>query len=242
MHHRDVKGIKNPFYGHKWNAEQRNLIPKSHIGKHLSEKIKLEMSKARIEYYKNNPDAIPKGEKNPMYGRHPDSQMKRRLQIASIEYYQKHPEIRRKLKLQNSGLGNPFYGKHHSLETRKIMVEKRRHRVIPYIDTKLEQKFQSKLISLDISFEKHKPIYGQPDIFIEPNICIFIDGCFWHACKTCKKGIQNKNYIVRRKIDKQITKKLKLEGYEVHRFWEHEINSDIEKCAKIALKNVQLKK
>lgn len=110
------------------------------------------------------------------------------------------------------------------------MKEKRRFRIIPLQDTKLEQKVQLKLTSLNIKFQKHLPIYGQPDIFIEPNICVFIDGCYWHACNICEKGKRLKNYSTRRKIDSKITEKLASNGYSVVRFWEHEIENNLDGC------------
>ena len=35
--------------------------------------------------------------------------------------------------------------------------------------------------TLDRPDTKHKPIRGQPDVFIHPNICVFVDGDRWHA-------------------------------------------------------------
>jgi len=230
MHHPDFSGEKNPFFGHKWSEKQRKLIVLSHIGKKHSEETKKKISIAKLNYYKAHPEALPKGAKNPMYGKHLTSKTKEKISKAVIEYYIKHPEVRKQLSLKYSGSNNPFYGKHHSLEARKKMAEKRKHRIIPFIDTKLEERLQLALLSLNIPFEKHKPIYGQPDIFISPNICIFVDGCYWHGCYKCKKGTQNKNYLVRRKIDRLVTKKLQSQGYVVLRFWEHEINENLQMC------------
>lgn len=58
---------------------------------------------------------------------------------------------------------------------------------------------------------------GQPDIFIEPNICLFIDGCYWHKCPTC--GFGNG-----RERDMFVTGELQKQGYVVIRLWEHEVN------------------
>ena len=52
---------------------------------------------------------------------------------------------------------------------------------MPLKDTKPERILQKLLKTKKIPFIKHKPILGQPDIFIKPNICIFVDGDYWHA-------------------------------------------------------------
>ena len=97
---------------------------------------------------------------------------------------------------------------------------------IPFKDTSIEVKMQNILKENNIDFEKHKAIVGQPDIFIEPNICIFCDGDYWHNLP----GRRQKDYIV--------TKKLKEQGYQVLRLWEHEINKNIDKCFNIIKKRI----
>ncbi len=232
------KGEKNPFYGHKWTEKQRSIIPLSHTGMRYSSSSKRKISIANINYYKLNPEARPVGKKNPMYGKPVSLQMRERLREKSLKFYENNPEIRKKLGIKYSGKNNPFYGKHHDLRARELMKEKRRFRVIPVMDTNLEKTFQSKLFSEGIEFKKHPPIYGQPDIFIEPNICVFVDGCFWHGCETCKKGSENKNRVIRRQIDYEVVQKLESLNYVVLRFWEHEIEDNIENCINLISKQI----
>jgi len=144
-------------------------------------------------------------------------------------------EIRRKIGNANKGKKNGMYGKLHtkearkkigdgnrgkyvSQETRKGMRKRRLHQVFPVRDTSIEVKMQNILIEKDIIFEKHKPIFGQPDIFIKPNICIFCDGDYWHNLDRGKKR------------DKIVNKVLKEKGYTILRFWEHQINNNINDC------------
>ncbi len=47
---------------------------------------------------------------------------------------------------------------------------------------------------------------------------------------TCDKGAMNKGYQIRRRIDHQVTEKLESMGYIVLRFWEHEINGNLNEC------------
>ena len=44
--------------------------------------------------------------------------------------------------------------------------------IIPQHDTKIEKILQEQLKRHGIKFQKHIPIQGQPDIFIEPNAFI----------------------------------------------------------------------
>lgn len=104
-----------------------------------------------------------------------------------------------------------------------------RNRVISYKfkNTGIEIRLQNELLKQNINFILDKQIYGHPDIFIEPNICIFADGCYWHACPTC--NIRNK-FINKNQKDSDITIKLETSGDIVFRFWEHEINTLVECC------------
>jgi very-short-patch-repair endonuclease len=54
------------------------------------------------------------------------------------------------------------------------------------------------------------------DIFVEPNICIFVDGDYYH------------NYPMGNTRDRRVSKLLRKWDYIVYRFWEHDIleNSD----------------
>jgi len=110
------------------------------------------------------------------------------------------------------------------LQKQKIRM-KRMHQVFPQKDTSIEIKLQKELERRNIKFEKHKPILGQPDIFIEPNICIFADGDYWHN----REEVKNR--------DMYVNKNLILQKYIVIRFKEHEINDSVEGCInKIILK------
>jgi len=161
-----------------------------------------------------------------------------KVRKTSIEHW-KNPEFRAKtIKNTKDALNR--------LETRKklsksskamwqnpIIREKLLHRIIPFKDTSIEVKLQQELTKLGIKYEKHKFILGQPDIFIEPNICIFADGCYWHGCERCfdrnKFTEKQRVQIVR---DQFVTQGLQNSGYIVLRFWEHEINNDIESVMK----------
>lgn len=82
-------------------------------------------------------------------------------------------------------------------------------------------------------YRLHYKITGKPDLaFPKLKIAIFIDGCFWHRCK--KDFVEPKSNInfwlpkIRQNLtrDKFVNKKLKKEGWEVIRIWEHEIKNN----------------
>lgn len=108
--------------------------------------------------------------------------------------------------------------------TKNKIREARLKQVFPIEDTIPEKKVQEFLKQNNIKFEKHKAILGQPDIFVKPNICIFVDGCYWHGCSICYSDRNKLNNIQRHNITKDmiVTQGLINQGYRVIRIWEHE--------------------
>ena len=85
----------------------------------------------------------------------------------------------------------------------------------------------------------HPEIGGKPDILIKDlNVLIFLDGCFWHKCPQCfQEPETNKDFWLTKieknvKKDGEVTNKLKKEGWEVMRIWEHEVKKDLQGCLK----------
>ncbi|MFA6364309.1 very short patch repair endonuclease [Methanoregula sp.] len=76
----------------------------------------------------------------------------------------------------------------------------------------------------------HYNLPGKPDIvFTKKKIAIFIDGCFWHKCPVCFQVPETRKEFWMKKIysnverDKKVNEQLKVEGWTVMRFWEHDI-------------------
>lgn len=211
------------------------------LGKKHSEEAKKKMSLAKkgcIPWNKGKKGIYsgnrfhPKG----MLGKHHGEETKKKISESKIG--SKNPN--------KSGEKNSFFGKHHSLETRQrwskmrkgkmawnkgkgeyLTPEMRAKVIVATLHTqksKIELKLQHFLNELNIPFEKHKAISGHPDIFIEPNVCIFADGCYWHKCEVCfDKNKFTEIDLKKKAYDNIITAKLKEAGYVVFRFWEHEI-------------------
>ncbi len=114
-------------------------------------------------------------------------------------------------------------GVNKSKETIIKIKEKRLYQKILKKDTKPERIIQGLLNGMGIKFIKHKPIIDiihkyQCDIFIDPDIIIECDGDYYHK------------YPEGREIDKIRVKELKDGGYKVLRFWERDINNNLESC------------
>ena len=75
-------------------------------------------------------------------------------------------------------------------------------------------------------------LHGKPDIFLpDLNTLVFVHGCFWHGCPTCRhakvRPVQNADYW-NKKLDRTLARdkenigKLKNLGYKVLVIWECE--------------------
>lgn len=122
------------------------------------------------------------------------------------------------------GFVHPFKGKAHSEETKKIIREKRLRQVFPIKDTSIEIALQNALIEIGVHFEKHVPLPGQPDLFIRPNLCVFCDGNYWHHFPD---GTLH---------DELINQELMEKGFRVLRFWESDINDNLNSCVETIIK------
>ena len=169
-----------------------------------------------------------RGENNGMYGKEPWSkgikmsdEIKKKLSINKFKFYAE-------------GGKNPMLGRKHSEETKQKMSNSwyNSDKSYGYENSKPERFLKSILSVNGIEYESQKKIYGKPDIFIQPNICIFVDGCFYHGCKQCctEKQLRCKDPIRKMKRDPIVNQKLIAQGYKVIRFWQHEINNDLKLC------------
>ncbi len=102
-------------------------------------------------------------------------------------------------------------------------------------NTKIELKMKKVLYELGYSFEMHPKMFGNPDFVLKrKRIVIFCDGDFWHGHDYQKRKMPKKFW--REKIernmkrDKKISRNLRLDGWSVLRFWEHDIEKRIDVC------------
>ncbi len=142
-----------------------------------------------------------------------------------------NPEIKKKL--IKSLIGNKRAKGHKVSKKNKIRQRKLRlTQKFPRKDTKIEVIMQNKLKTKKILFETHKPIICcQPDIFIQPNLCIFCDGDWWHGNPLIYNQKNLHSIQLRNKMyDLRNNKFLKKRGYNVIRLWESDINKNLNKC------------
>lgn len=170
------------------------------VGYVVSEKTRKKIRKGVTRYYKN-PEA------------------RERTSQFLLRYWERHPE--KKEEIRQKLLNHPV-----SEDTRNKIRAKRLLQIFPIKDTAPEVAMQQILAELSIVFEKHKPVLGicQTDMFIQPNICIFVDGEYWHT----------RPEVIKR--DSHITEALTNAGYKVIRIWDYELK-DI-KQAQEAIKEI----
>ena len=79
----------------------------------------------------------------------------------------------------------------------------------------------------------HPPgIFGKPDFFfVKKKLAIFVDGCFWHGCKSCGHIPKTRYAFWKFKIERNQTRatlvkdNLRKQSIKVMRVWEHSLNN-----------------
>src|SRR3989344_8866992 len=102
-------------------------------------------------------------------------------------------------------------------------------------ETKLELNFKELLVGL--RFRYQLKVIGRPDFASKKlKTAIFIDSCFWHKCpKHFREPNSNYSYWkpkISRNVEraKEVNALLKIEGWKVVHFWEHDISKYPDKC------------
>lgn len=130
-----------------------------------------------------------------------------------------------------SGDNNPFFGKHHTEETKDLIrVAAVQYRSLaPILPTKPEKAIHNELIKLGIKFESEYVVNNKfcVDVFVpDYNLIIYIDGCYWHACPLHFPNNKKPNY------DNARIPYLTKCGYNVEIIWEHDIKEHLDKVIK----------
>jgi DNA mismatch endonuclease (patch repair protein) len=104
-------------------------------------------------------------------------------------------------------------------------------------DTGIEKLVRSELHQRGLRFRKHvKELPGKPDIvFPRSKVVVFIDGDFWHGYRLPlweHKLIDSWKHKITatRQRDATNFKKLRRNGWQVIRIWQHQIEQDLHKC------------
>jgi len=113
--------------------------------------------------------------------------------------------------------------------------------------TSIENKMETLLQELNIKYEEQPKLFGHPDFkIVGTNILIFCDSSFWHGRrekevngKAFKKNrhFWTKKLIENKKRDQRNNRKMRNEGWSVHRFWDTDILKNEEKV-KVRLRRI----
>jgi DNA mismatch endonuclease, patch repair protein len=109
-------------------------------------------------------------------------------------------------------------------------------RLVKSRDTNLEKTLRSRLWKQGIRYRINAlSLFGKPDISItRKKIVIFIDSCFWHGCSEhLRMPKSNINYWTNKieknkKRDQTVNLFYIDNGWEVLRYWEHQIKQGID--------------
>jgi len=104
-----------------------------------------------------------------------------------------------------------------------------------------ELKFASMLRAAKISgWRRRQELYGRPDfVFRSERVAVFIDGCFWHGCPRCSlvPRVNTAYWIPKlarnQQRDKEVSARLRKEGWIVLRVWEHQLTNPARILAKV---------
>lgn len=117
------------------------------------------------------------------------------------------------------------------------------------VGTKPELKLKKALWKLGYRYRKNvKILSGKPDIVYKKyKLVIFVDGEFWHGYEWANKKVKiktNRDFWIP-KIERNIqrdqlnNKMLADQGWTVMRFWDKEINKDLESCLNRIIGHIQ---
>ena len=123
------------------------------------------------------------------------------------------------------GKPSVFKGRHHTLETKKKLskatIKQLASGKMRRKDTFVESKIESELIRNNINYQKQVPLCNITVVdFYLPDykVAIYVDGDYWHNLPVVKNRDEKQNRI------------LEENGYQVLRFWEHEIKRSVGEC------------
>ncbi|MEX8193115.1 very short patch repair endonuclease [Comamonas guangdongensis] len=121
------------------------------------------------------------------------------------------------------------------LETKKVALRSANMSRIRGTDTGPELLLRKALWKKGLRYRLHSKIEGtRPDIvFKSRRLAIFIDGCFWHGCPLHYVRPRSRSEFWAEKLrsntarDQAQTSLLVEKGWTVLRFWEHEVEGEL---------------
>lgn len=121
-----------------------------------------------------------------------------------------------------------------------VLTPKQRRRCMSSIrgrDTKPELILRKALWAQGLRYRLNNRLPGRPDIiFPGKKLAIFVDGCFWHRCPLHFQAPEANSLFWAEKIgrnvdrDREVDQRLRAQGWQVLRVWEHEIHESVAAC------------
>jgi DNA mismatch endonuclease (patch repair protein) len=139
-----------------------------------------------------------------------------------------------------------------------VLTPEQRRKCMSHIrsyDTKPEIFFRKALWKWGIRYRKNvKNLFGKPDIAIKKyKIVIFIDGDFWHGNDWKQRHFSSQEELlvsysnywqnkIRRNIerDKEVNEYYLTNGWTILRFWETDINKELNDCIIKTIETINL--
>jgi len=126
-----------------------------------------------------------------------------------------------------------------------IFTKRKRSEIMSKIrskGSKIELKLKKALEDEGVEFEYQPKMFGRPDFLVKPNVAIFCDSSFWHGrnWKELSAKLPSDYWYDHIKEnmerDKIVTTRLRAENYVVLRFWDDDIEKNIERCVRKIVK------
>jgi DNA mismatch endonuclease, patch repair protein len=123
-----------------------------------------------------------------------------------------------------------------------VFTKEKRSQVMAKIrshGSRIEIRMKNELDEAGLHYEYQPKIFGKPDFLVESKIAVFCDSAFWHGRnwsklkKQLNKGYWQEHISNNRKRDLAVTKTLRKQGYVVLRFWDVDIQKNIEVCIRM---------
>jgi DNA mismatch endonuclease Vsr len=107
--------------------------------------------------------------------------------------------------------------------------------------SKIERVLGQALKAANLNPQEHPPVFGRPDFaFAAERVAIFCDSHFWHGYKWKEKSKEirrNRDFWLNKiesnmKRDRFVNRSLRASGWQVLRFWEHQILHSTSTCVR----------
>jgi DNA mismatch endonuclease (patch repair protein) len=116
-------------------------------------------------------------------------------------------------------------------------------------NSKPEKALRLALWSLGVRYRKNdKALPGRPDIVLRKyKLVIFVDGSFWHGFDWPKRRESiktNRDFWIPKiernmQRDREVDALLQQKGFNVLRFWDHEVNKELGRCIALIIDAIE---